>query len=246
MKKNLWLVIAVLILAVSFVTFGGKTIPRKNVASADNFEAYHTISVTGEGTVEVVPDIGYIDFGISIQKKTASQAMEELSKTSNSIITAIKNFGIKEEDIKTTGISLNPVYQWDKDEKKNVLTGFSATENFKVKTKLEDTGKVIALITNNGANRIYGIYFDSSQAKNLKNKAIAEAMKNAREKAEAALTGTNYKIVGIKTISIQSGYFVPTYKNGIYDLTGSEKGSIPIKGGSISVKATVNVVFIFD
>ncbi len=248
MKKGLLVGIVILVLAVGFAAFGVRTVPQKGgpVASADNFDTNHTITVSGEGIIEVTPDTGYVNFGIFVQKKTASQSMEELSKIANRVITVLKNSGIKEEDIKTTGISLNPVYQWDKETKKNILVGFAASENFKVKTKLKNTGKIVTLVTENGANRIYGIYFDSSEAENLRKKAIAKAVEDAREKAKAALTGTNYKIVGIKTISVQSGNVTPVVRQTFDNAIIGEKSSVPIEGGSITVRASVNVVFIFD
>lgn len=248
MKKGLWIGIIVLILAIGFAAFGVKAVPQKSgaVASADNFDTNHTIAVSGEGVVEVTLDKGYASFGISIRKKTASEAMDELSDTANRVLDALKNFGISEKDIKTTGLSLNPVYEWNKEEKKNVLVGFDATENFSVKTKLDEIGKVITLATNNGANRIYGIRFDSSERENLKKEAIAKAVEDAKEKAKAALTGTNYKIVGIKTISIQSG-FIPSalFRNEI-GVASDKPLNIPVEGGSMTIRATVNVVFIFD
>ncbi len=248
MKKGLWIGIVVLIVAIGFAAFGVKAVPQKSgaVASADNFDTNHTIAVSGEGVIEVAPDTGYADFGISIRKKTASEAMDELSDTANRVLDVLKNFGILEKDIKTTGLSLNPVYEWNKEEKKNVLVGFDATENFSVKTKLDEIGKVITLATNNGANRIYGIRFDSSETENLRKEAIAKAVEDAREKAKAALSETNYKIVGIKTISVQSGNVTPLVRQTFDNETIGGKSSVPVEGGSITIKATVNVVFIFD
>ncbi len=246
MKKNLWFGIIILLLIVGVIGFSVKGGASKSVATADNFDSNHTISVSGQGIVEATPDLASVNFGISVQKKTASESMDELSKLANRVVTTLKNFGIKEKDIKTTGISLNPVYQWNKDEKKNILVGYVATENFKVNTKLSDAGKVISLLTENGVNRIYGIYFNSSKAEELKKEAIAKAVEDAREKAKASLTGTNYKIVGIKTISIQSGYITPIYRNGFDNVAGEGKSNIPVEGGSMTIRATVNVVFIFD
>ena len=40
--------------------------------------------------------------------------------------------------------------------------------------KIKEIGKVITLATNNGANRIYGIRFDSSETENLRKEAIAK------------------------------------------------------------------------
>ncbi len=243
MKKKLWIGFIVLAIVFSTVVIGGKYLPRGG-AAADNLGTNHTISVSGEGIVQTIPDIAVVNFGVNIQKKTAIDAMNELTAVSNKTVDTLKNAGVENKNIKTTNISLEPVYQWNKEKNISTLIGYKASESFEIRGEIKDTGRIIGLISNSGVNSISGIRFDISDKSMLDQDAITRAMKNARTKAEASLKGSNYKIVGIKTISINSNNPVPVYRDNM--AIAGEKTNIPVEGGSISIRAQVQVVFIFD
>jgi len=246
MKRKVLVGIIVILLILGASVLGVKSLPKNSEVAAENISLDHTITVSGSGVVNVAPDIAKLNFGISMQKKTASEAMNALSEKASNVITTLTNAGVKKDDIKTTSINLRPVYQWDKDSRKNVLIGYEASESFTVNSSIKNAGNLLSLAVNSGANKIFGISFDASNKDTLQNEAIAQAMKNAREKAEASLKNTNYKITGIKTISIQSQNYYPVpYRN----ITGKEienNANVPVEGGSLTIKANVQVIFTFD
>jgi len=107
MSKKL-LVVLVLTMLLGTVVIGGKALPRGE-AVAQSDEMNHTISVSGTGTVEVSPDIAYLNVGVTVENKDSTQAMDDLTVKANAIVEAEKLAGVKKEDIKTTGLSLYPV-----------------------------------------------------------------------------------------------------------------------------------------
>lgn len=237
---NKKLIVLVVLIALLTLAFGARVLP-KGTAQATDDTMNHTISVSGTGSISIAPDISYINFGVFVEDKDPQVAMDSMALKANKIVTALQKAGIKKEDIKTTNISLYPVYSWDKETGKQNLEGYRASESFTVKTGLDTVGKILALVNANGANEISGISFDTSNKESLKLQAIEKAMEDARAKAEAALKGTNYKITGIKTIAVESSSPVyPVYKN----IAAAE--SIPVEGGTVSVDASVSVVFTFD
>ncbi len=245
MKKSFLIGFIILTVLLSVVAISGRHLPQGKVVAQD-VDMNHTISVSGEGVVQAVPDITLINFSIVIQKKTAHEAMSELSTVANRVITVLKNAGVKDENIKTLSINLYPVYQWDKDHRTSTLIGYKATESFQISTVIKDAGRIIGLITENGVNNISGIRFDVSDKVKLQQEAITDAVENARRKAEATLKNTNYKIVGIKTISVSSASPFPIYRNGGYTSVIKESAQVPVEGGSFNIKAHVEVIFIFD
>jgi hypothetical protein len=233
MSKKVLLVLVLTIL-LGTVVIAGKALPR-GVAVAQSDEMNHTISVSGIGTVEVNPDIAYLNAGVTVENKDPAQA--------NAIVEALKKAGVKKEEIKTTGLSLYPVYSWDPDTGKQTLEGYRASESFSIKAELSNAGKLLTIASKNGATDIQGIVFDVSNKDELKLKAIEDAMKDARAKADAALIGTSYKVTGIKTISVESAPVYPVYRDML--VKGAE-ANVPVEGGTIGVDANVSVVFIFD
>ncbi len=246
MKKSILVGIIVVLLVLGVTLLGVKSTPKSNEVTAENISLDHTVTVSGSGAVSVTPDIAKLNFGISVQKKTAAEAMNTLSDKVSNVMATLTNAGVKKEDIKTTSINLRPVYQWDKDTRKNVLLGYEATESFIVNASIKKAGNLLSLAINSGANKVFGISFDVSDKDTLQNEAITKAMQNAREKAKASLKNTNYKITGIKTISIQSQSYSPVFYRDLVGKSEESSQNVPVEGGSLTIKANVQVIFTFD
>ncbi|MGB9832777.1 MAG: SIMPL domain-containing protein [Caldisericum exile] len=240
-KKLLVLFVVIAILTVVFI--GGRTLP-KGFATADSDPMNHTISVTGEGYVEVVPDVSYLNFGVFFEDPDPAKAMDGLAIKANGIMDILLKQGIAKEKIKTTNLNLSPIYSYNPQTGKSTLEGYRASENFLVETKIEEVGRILSAIVKAGVNDIGGISFDVSNKEDLKLKAIENAMQNAREKADASLKNTNYKVTGIKSISIESiNYPQPIFKS---FMAGQSETNVPVQGGTLKVNVNVQVVFTFD
>lgn len=240
-KKLLVLVVVVAILSVIFI--GGRALP-KGEATAESDSTNHTISVTGEGMVEVTPDIAYLNFGIFFEDPDPAKAMDGLSTKANAIVDVLVHQGIAKEKIKTSNLSLSPIYSYNPQTGKQTLEGYRASESFIVETKIADAGKILSAVVKAGVNDIGGISFDASNKEDLKLQAIENAMKNARAKADASLKSTNYKVTGIKSIAIESiSYPQPIFKS----FAGAQaEANVPVEGGTLKVNVNVQVVFTFD
>ena len=68
------------------------------------------VTVTGEGTVTVMPDNAVIRLGVSSQAKTARAASDANAKEMTVVLAAIKESGVADRDIQTTSLSLQPQY----------------------------------------------------------------------------------------------------------------------------------------
>lgn len=239
-KKLLFVLVLVAVLSVVFV--GGKTLP-KGVASADSTSSHHTIFVTGEGKVEVKPDISILSFGVSVDDKDPQKAMDGLTLKANAVVKALLDLGIAEEKIQTSNLSLYPVYSYDPQTGKATLEGYRASESFSVETVIAKAGKTLSAVVKAGVTDIGGITFDASTKEDLKLQAIKAAMKNARAKADATLKDTSYKVTGIESISVDTiSYPQPILYKGVSNATDS----VPVQGGTLDITVNVTVVFNFD
>jgi uncharacterized protein YggE len=239
-KKLLFVLVLVAVLSVVFV--GGKTLP-KGVASADSTSSHHTIFVTGEGKVEVKPDISILSFGVSVDDKDPQKAMDGLTLKANAVVKALFDLGIPEEKIQTSNLSLYPVYSYDPQTGKATLEGYRASESFSVETAIAKAGKTLSAVVKAGVTDIGGITFDASTKEDLKLQAIQAAMKNARAKADATLKDTSYKVTAIESISVDTiNYPQPI----LYKAVSNAADSVPVQGGTLDITVNVTVVFNFD
>jgi hypothetical protein len=98
-----------------------------------------TISVTGEATVSVPPDLAQIDAGVSTEAKTAREASEANNAAMGKLLLALKGAGIEEKDFQTSRLSLQPQYASNRSGP-NAVAGYRAAN--RVTIKLRDVTKV--------------------------------------------------------------------------------------------------------
>jgi uncharacterized protein YggE len=72
--------------------------------------ATDTITVSGEGTATVKPDVARVNFTVTHINASVSQAQEETTKQSNDAIALLKTFSIADKDIRTTAYTVSPHY----------------------------------------------------------------------------------------------------------------------------------------
>jgi uncharacterized protein len=144
-----------------------------------------TISVTGEATISAPPDLAQIEAGVTTDAKIAREASGANNDAMGKVLLALKSAGISEKDYQTSQLSLQPQYANQNRPGPNVLSGYRATN--RVAVKLRDVTKiagVIDVVTAAGANDIGGINFTVSNASKLLDDARAQAIADARRKAE--------------------------------------------------------------
>lgn len=157
-------------------------------------------SVTGSGTIYAKADIANLEVGLRTGvKATAADATKESTDKMNAIIEAVKSLGIEEKDIKTSGYSLNPVYNWTENRGQE-LSGYEVTQNVSLKIRdLDIIGDVIAKTTEQGANQVGNISFTIDDEYELKNQARELAIEKAKEKAMMIATQAGMKLGEVKS-----------------------------------------------
>lgn len=207
-------------------------------------------SVTGSGTVYAKADIANLEVGLKTGvKKTAAEATKESSLKMNAIIEAIKALGIKEKDIKTSGYSLNPVYNWTENRGQE-LSGYEVTQNMSLKIRdLNKIGDVIAKTTEQGANQIGNISFTIDDEYELKNQARELAIEKAKEKALLIAEQSGMKLGKVKSVyeSSEAVTIPMSYSNAKMELaTGVAADAISsptIQSGQNEIKVEATLVY---
>ena len=145
-----------------------------------------SVTVTGESSVSVVPDIATLRVGVVETHENAQTAMELMAPKINQIIDVAKGLEIADRDIQTTGLALN--INWE-ERRRN---GFVASSTIALTIRdLEKLPEVLSALVDAGLNELSGPVFSYSKALEAENQAMTMAVENAKEKAEqlALLTG---------------------------------------------------------
>lgn len=207
-------------------------------------ERIPTISVGGEGVVEVAPDRATITLGVVTRDKNAAKVQNDNAKTANEIIRAITALGIDKKNIRTGNYSFHQYYRQDNN--RRVPDGYEANNSVTVIVDdLNLVGKIIDAALANGANNVDSLAFGVRNKTNLQNDAIRLAVRDARAKAEVVAAELGKKIVGIISVSVNSGYISAPRANKMMmaDMAAAESVATPIESGTLTCSASVHVEF---
>jgi uncharacterized protein len=142
------------------------------------------ISVTGEASISVAPDLAQVEGGVTSEAKTAREASQANNTTMGKLLLALKAAGIDETDIQTSRLSLQP-QNAPNHSGPAAIVGYQASN--RVTVRLHDVTKVagvIDMLVGAGATDIGGITFMVSEASKLLDQAREQAVADARRKAE--------------------------------------------------------------
>jgi uncharacterized protein YggE len=200
------------------------------------------LTVTGVGTISVVPDAVRFNATVSVLGSTNAAALSSASKSSAAVRAALKAKGIATKDIRSANISVYPEYNWTQ-EAGTKITGYRASQSFDVLIrKAADAGSIIeAVVTAGGDNvQLGGVIPTTINPSVATEDARAAAVANAKSKATsyAKLLGTSIgKVLFLEEQSspVYSSPF-PSAKAGAADAA-----AIEIDLGEQDVTVTITV-----
>jgi len=212
-------------------------------AIADESAPPRTLSVTGRGEVTAPPDIARVNLGVTTEGNTAAQALDRNSKAMSGIFEALKAAGIEERDIRTTNVSLSPL--WSRPEgndERPKIRGYSASNTVQVTARDFDAlGGLLDRATQAGATDIGGIWFDVSDRETRLDAAREAAAADARRKAEI-YAGAIGATLGPVLSLVEGGAMMPMPKLEMR-MAMADAASVPIAGGEETLSVSVSVVF---
>jgi len=195
------------------------------------------ISVTGEATVSVPPDLAEIDGGVTSEAKTAREASEANNAAMGKVLQALKGAGIEAKDIQTARLSLQPQSAPNRSGP-SAIAGYRASN--RVTIRVRDVTKVanaIDTLVGAGANEIGGIHFVVSQASKLLDEARERAVADARRKAEIYARAAGVTLGAPLSISEEGNSAPVPYRR----MAAGMAASAPVAQGEETLQVTVSV-----
>src|SRR5271155_3759202 len=168
----------------------------------------HWVEVTGEGSVNAAPDFARVTLGVTTTGKDAGEAMAANAKSANALVSLIKLEGVAPADIRTSAISISPMFSQPSSgqTREPTITGYSVGNN--VTVTIRDLARLGALIDKAvaaGANAIYGIAYGENDPGALLDQARPLAVADARRKAEIYASAGGAKIGRLIELTEEGG-----------------------------------------
>jgi len=167
------------------------------------------ISVSAEASVNSAPDIATLSFGVQTGRAPTSEAaIDNLTKSIDKIIAAVKAKGVEEKDIGTENFWMNPAYDYVNGTQ--VARGFEATQSLRVTVRdLKKVGEVLTAATAAGANQAGNVQFSIDDPDQLREEARTMAIEKAKEKAKVLAGTLGKRLVGIVGFSESGDGSIP-------------------------------------
>lgn len=210
-----------------------------------------TIQVSAEARVDRAPDIAFVTAGVTAERATAKEAMDAQSAAMNGVFTALRAAGIADRDMQTSGLSLQPRYDYvetagrdgvKRGEQK--LAGYVAANQVTVRVRdLARLGDTLDSLVSSGGNTLSGVNFAIDDDKEVRNEARSKAMKDAIAKAELYATAAGLRVTRIVTISEGYEHTPQPMPMARMSMASDMMESTPVAGGEVGVTANVSVLF---
>ncbi len=196
-------------------------------------------------TIELEPDIATIGAGVSTEARTAVEAMRMNSVEMRRVINRIKELGVDEKDIQTSGINLNARYDYDRTNQKQVFRGYQVSNRVTVKLReIEQTGQVLDALVVAGATDLSGPSFSAEDDSAAKEQARNRAMKRVEERAMSYANFAGYDDVKLLSVSesITGSGPVQTMGRGMMAMD-SVAAAPPVEPGLVSTGVSISVKY---
>ncbi len=202
------------------------------------------IHVAGTATIKAPPDIATVQIGVQTFSEEVEAAVDENNRKSEDIISALRQEGVAEKDIQTSRFNIYPQRDY-KNNRPDVIIGFQVDNVVSATIRdLDSIGKVLQATIDAGANNINGLNFTLDDPTALRDEARAEAIKDARRRAEIMAEAAGIQVGKVISIT-ETSYPGPIIARADFS-EDAIKSAVPIEPGELELTIQVQMVFAID
>jgi len=211
-----------------------------------------TMQMSGHGEIMAKPDTAYVTSGVTSQAATAKDALAANTADMTALIGVLKDAGVAEEDIQTSGFAVNPNYIYSDQRDANgyqlppKISGYTVTNSVTVHVRdLSILGTMLDKEVSVGANTINGINFAVEDPSALYDEARKAAFTDAKGKADLYADAAGVSLGAIQTISENQGYTQPPQPY-LYKATAAaadRSAPVPVEAGQLTFSIDVAITW---
>lgn len=152
------------------------------------------IKVRGSARVSAAPDWVVIFFDIESRQYSYFECMTELNLRTAHLRSELQKVGLEKESLKTTQFKITTNFERTKD--KNVFRGYRAKHDLNVEFPFdkEYLNRVLNVLGRTESETSFRVLFKVKDPEPFRQQALAEAVKNCRQKAEVLADAAGVKL----------------------------------------------------
>jgi uncharacterized protein YggE len=221
-------------------------------AQAEEIAERPKIMVTGEGEATLAPDMAVIRLSVLREADTAREAMDANNEAMERVIAALKEAGVAERDIQTSGLSITPQYIYPdgkNGESRPRIDGYQVTNGLTVRVR--DLGKVGEILDRSvtlGVNQGGDIVFTNDDPKEALNEARRKAVEDALAKARILTETAGVALGDVLEITENTRGTPPPMPFGVraMRMEAAADASVPVEAGENTYQVEVRFTFAID
>ena len=204
------------------------------------------LTMTGVGEATAVPDQLSFDLGVTLSRPDLDDALDAASTTMARVLGVLEDAGVAREDVQTTGLSMNPVYDYHPYDPPT-LTGYRVSQRATVLVReLRRGGAAVSAAVESGGNdvRVSDLRLLVGDESAVMERARDAAVAEATAKAEQYAAASGQQLGDVLTLKEVRAKPVPTpaYSE-TAALAALDRGALPIRAGKEKGAVTVQVVW---
>lgn len=201
------------------------------------------LSVSAQAEASQAPDVATLSTGVVTQAPDANTAMRQNATQMDALMAAIRGAGIAEKDIQTSGINLNPQYDY-RDNKPPRITGFQASNTVSLKVRdIGRLGQVLETLAAHGASQINGPSFEIDQPDPVYDRARLAALAKAKARAETYAKALGLKVRRVVSLSEGTAFAPRPMLKMARVQAMDEAAPAPVSPGETTLSVSLEVVF---
>lgn len=215
-------------------------------AAAEEKPALRTISVMGTGSVIATPDAAEISAGVVSTGVTAAEALAENTKRMSAVFEGLKALGVADRELRTSGFSVSPIYRRQSRDSGEppAVAGYRVSNIVHVRLRdAGDVGRVLDRVVGLGANNVNSVRFVVSDRDDKLQAALADAVKNARERAGLMAAAAGATLGPVIEIREDVG---PGPRPVFAMAARAEAADVPVSAGEETLQVSVQAIFALD
>lgn len=204
-----------------------------------------SVTVVGEAKLQTKTQIAMFSAGVNAYNDDKQAAVDEVNRKVAAIVEAVKQFGVLPADLQTQNMN---IYQnqesFYEDGRQKFRPGqWNVGNTISIKLRNVDQASTLAnILSKSGATNVNGPSFTFDDTTDVANSLMADALKNAGDKAGKIAAASGRKLG--KVVSVTEGYTpVPMYMMNAGSGYGGGGGGAPVESGSGTVTKTVTVTY---
>ena len=157
--------------------------------------------MVGVGTATAVPDRLAFEVSVGLTRDDLDLALDETSALMKDVLKALTDNGVAKTDVRTTGLSMNPVYDYL--DNSRVFRGYRVSQQLAVEADLDGAGVIVPAIIAAAGNaaRVSELRLQVGNPDEVLADARDDAVSQARAKAEEYAAATGQELGEVITLT---------------------------------------------